>query len=142
MSLFCLLNTGNWIENNQGEEGKYQETRDEAGNCVINNGVTFAQPTSSINCNHTKDFSSWIQYIWKLKSNKISNKIYKLFYFIWISIYFTYFFLFCVYKRGPECIASRGSSHGNQIFITVIHDLTIARCLGVLQPTDGHFTVR
>ena len=39
LSLFCLLNTGYSIENNQGEEGEYQETQDEAGNCVINNGV-------------------------------------------------------------------------------------------------------
>lgn len=141
MSLFCLLNTGNSIENNQGEEGESQETWDEAGNCVINNGVTFAQPTSSINCNHTKAFLSWIQYIWKLKSNKIGNKIYKLFFYLNFHLFYIYF-LFCVYKRGSECIASRGSSHGNQIFVTVIHDLTTARCLGVLQPTDGHFTVR
>ena len=140
MSLFCLLNTRYSIENNQGEEGEYQETRDEAGNCVINNGVTLAQPTSSINCNHTKVFSSWIQYIWKLKSNDIGNKIYKLFFYL--NFHLFYIFLFCVCKRGSKCIASRGSSHGNQIFITVIHDLTTARCLRVLQPTDGHFTMR
>lgn len=62
LSLFCSQTLEiQWKirhRSSQGE-GEYQETGDEAGNCVLNR-VTFAQPTSFITHNYTKVFGFFL----------------------------------------------------------------------------------